>query len=112
MKFEREERAIIDTFFTSHGPDPIENYYSHLCAPNESSMMHIVLDLHCKAVPIVDLHAVEHRVFKVRKSDNLFVFLSFGETLLISKSVILSNSTTLLVSRPADGPMSIDGALT
>ena len=112
MKFEREERAIIDTFFASQGLDPIEDYYSHLCAPNESSMMHIVLDLHCKTVPTVDLRAVEHKVFKVRKSDNLFVFLSFGDTQLISKLVISSNSTTVLVSMLADGLTSIGGALT
>ncbi|KAL9127664.1 MAG: hypothetical protein Q9217_003511, partial [Psora testacea] len=105
VKFEREERAIIDTFFASYGLDPIEDYYSHLCAPNESSMMHIVLDLHCKTVPTVDLRAVKHKVFKVRKTDNLSVFLSFGDTRLISKLVISSNSTTGLVNMLADGLM-------
>ncbi|KAL9126351.1 MAG: hypothetical protein Q9217_004581 [Psora testacea] len=88
VKFEREEKAIIDIFFASYGLDPIQDYYSHLCAPNESSIMHIVLDLHCKRVPTVDLRAVEHKVFKVRKSDNLSVFLSFGDTQLISNLVV------------------------
>lgn len=73
VKFEREERAIIDTFFELHGPDPIPDYYSHLCPPNESSKMHIVLDLRCKTFPAVDLRAIEHKVFKVRKSDTLYV---------------------------------------
>ncbi|KAL9629595.1 MAG: hypothetical protein Q9164_006814 [Protoblastenia rupestris] len=112
VKFEREERAIIDTFFASYSLDHIENYYSHLCAPNDSSMMHIVLDLHCKTTPTVDLRAIEHKVFKVRKNDNLSVFLSFGDTQLISKSVISSNSTTVLVNKLADGLMSTGGALT
>lgn len=111
MKFEREERAIIDTFFASHELDSIENYYSHLCASNEFFVMHMVLDLHCKAISIVDLRIVEHKVFKIRKSDNLFVFLFFEEILLISKLIILSDSTTLLVSRLANGLTSIDETL-
>lgn len=73
VKYELEETAIVETFFASHGPKPAEDYYSHLCAPNQSSKMHIVLDLHCKTVPTVDLHSIEHKVFKVHKDNNLYV---------------------------------------
>lgn len=110
--FEREERAIIESFFASYGLDPIQDYYSHLCAPNESSMMHIVLDLHCKKVPIIDLPTVGHTVFRVRKKNNLSVFLPFGDTQLINKSVISNNSTTMLASMLVDGLTFIGGALT
>jgi len=78
---ELEEAAIIDTFFALHGPKPAFDFYSHLCAPNQSSKMHIVLDLYCKTVPTVDLHAIEHKVFKVYKGDELYVDLSLEETL-------------------------------
>ena len=65
VKYERE---------TSQGLTLIEDYYSHLCSPNESNKMHIVLDLYCKTFTKVDLSTIEHKVFKVRKSDNLCVF--------------------------------------
>ena len=112
MKFEQEEKAIIDMFFASHGLDTIQDYYSHLCPPNESFMMHIVLDLHCKREPAVNLRILKHRVFKVRKSDTLYVFLSLRDTQLTSKLVILSDSMTVLVIKLADCLTSIGGALT
>lgn len=80
VNYELEEAAMIETFFALFGPKPADDFYSHLCPPNVSSKMHIVLDLHCKTVPIVDLHAIEHAVFKVKKGDELYVVLSLEET--------------------------------
>ena len=74
VRYEREEMAIINAFFTSQGLTLAEDYYSHLCSPNESNKMHNVLDLYCKTITKVDLSTIEHKVFKVRKSDNLCVF--------------------------------------
>lgn len=45
-------------------------------APNESTVTHIVLDMHCKTVPKVDLDAIEYDVFKVKKNNELYVTLS------------------------------------
>ena len=76
VKYELEEAAIIEKFFTLYGPKPADDFYSHLCAPNLSSKMHIVLDLHCKTVPTVNIHMIEHKVFKVYKSEELYVISS------------------------------------
>ena len=43
--FEREEPAILEAFVALYGLEDFQDYYVHLCAPNESSKMHIVLDL-------------------------------------------------------------------
>ena len=61
----------MEAFFDSYNLKDLQDYYSHLCAPNESSKMHIVLDLNCKTVPAVDdLHKIEHLVFRVSKKEN------------------------------------------
>ena len=67
----QEEASINRDFFEYYGN--IEDYYSHLCPPNESSRMHIVLDLYCKQFPVVDLQTLEHKVYKVDKTDGLCV---------------------------------------
>lgn len=76
VDYELEEAAIIERFFALFGPKPADDFYSHLIAPNESSKMHIVLDVHCKTIPTVDLSALEYEVFKVKKKDELYVVLS------------------------------------
>ena|ERR1700761_7766409 len=77
--YELEEAAIIERFFAKFGPEPVDDYYSHLMAPNESSMMHIILDMHCKTVPTVDLGAVEYEVFKVRRKNEDLYGTPFSE---------------------------------
>lgn len=83
VQYELEEFAIIKTFFQSYDLINIKDYYSHLCAPNESFKMHIVLDFNCKANPVVDnLHAINHVVFKAfKKEDKLYVLYSFERTI-------------------------------
>ena len=69
-KFELQEHAILQAFFTFYqlSNDKLD-YYCHLCAPNLSSKMHIILDLLCQKYPIVDLQIVEHQVFRVDRND-------------------------------------------
>ncbi|KIW99649.1 uncharacterized protein Z518_11062 [Rhinocladiella mackenziei CBS 650.93] len=73
VNYELEEAAIIERFFAISGLNPADDFYSHLMAPNESPMMHIVLDMHCKTVPSVELDKMEYEVFKVKKKDELHV---------------------------------------
>lgn len=74
LQYEREEAEILKAYFAKYGPEPINHdFYSHLMAPNTSSKMHIILDLHCKTNANVDLLLIDHQVFKVRKRDNLYV---------------------------------------
>jgi hypothetical protein len=77
VDYELQGEDIIEQFFALSGPQPAtKDFYSHLMAPNESSSMHIVLDLHCKAVPTVDLSMIPYEVFKVTKQGLLYVFES------------------------------------
>lgn len=69
----QEEQAIIDQFFQHSGIDPQTDFFSHLRAPNESVMMHIILDLYCQRHPSVDLGVIKYQVFKVKKKDDLYV---------------------------------------
>ncbi|KAF1952551.1 hypothetical protein CC80DRAFT_495331 [Byssothecium circinans] len=73
VQYENEEAAINEAFFAKYGPKPIDDFYSHLMAPNESPKMHIILDLYCKTNAVIDPLTIEYQVFKVRKRDN-FVF--------------------------------------
>ncbi|KAF1995790.1 hypothetical protein P154DRAFT_526055 [Amniculicola lignicola CBS 123094] len=69
VQYEQEEAAINKQFFALFGPEPKNNFYSHLMAPNESSKMHIVLDIYCKSYPRVDNSKIPYEVFKVKKKD-------------------------------------------
>ncbi|KAK5246699.1 hypothetical protein LTS13_008095 [Exophiala xenobiotica] len=72
VTYELEEAAIVMGFFGMFGRDPQDDYFSHLMAPNESSTkMHIILDMHCKTVPEVNLDDIEYEVFKVKKNNEL-----------------------------------------
>jgi hypothetical protein len=72
-EYERHEAAINEAFIARYGPKPINDFYSHLMAPNESSKMHIILDLYCNRNSAPDLQKIEYQVFRVRKRDNLYV---------------------------------------
>ena len=76
VAYEREEEAIICDFFTTSNLDPCGDYFSHLLAPNDSTKMHIVLDMHSKTHPNADVETMPYEVFKVKKNDKLCVGLS------------------------------------
>jgi hypothetical protein len=83
VKYELEEWAILQAYFAHFGPklvDDFDDFFSHLIPANESSKMHIVLDLYCKSVSIVDLRAIEYQVFKVKKGDGLYVLISLPDS--------------------------------
>lgn len=65
--------AIINAFFTWRGIQPLEDYYTHICSDPRSSRLYLVLDLHCKTHPNVDLNKVDLEVFKVSGIDSLCV---------------------------------------
>jgi hypothetical protein len=74
VEYELEEAAILEAFFALFGPEPIDDYYSHLCAPRRSpNIMYIVLDFHCCTIATVNLDAIEHEVFQVEKGVVLYV---------------------------------------
>lgn len=45
-------------------------------APNESSKMHIVLDINYKLHPSIDNNKIEYEVFNVKKKVELYVVIS------------------------------------
>lgn len=63
-KYQLDEAAIVEAFSTSFGP--IDDYYSHLCPPDENSKMYIVLDVHAQTNPNVDPLKIAYRAFKVK----------------------------------------------
>lgn len=75
VRHERETTDIIKSFFAKVNLEPGDDYYAHLLAPGVSSKMHIILDLHCRTFPSVDLGTVAYEVFLVRKDADLYVFL-------------------------------------
>jgi hypothetical protein len=74
IQHEHEEAAINEQFFAQYGPEPPDkDFFSHLMAPNESTKMHIVLDINCNSCPAVDSSTITYEVFKVKKNGNLYV---------------------------------------
>ena len=71
-----EDAAINEQFFALHGPKPLNDFYSHLIPPNESSKMYIILDIHCNSHPTIDDSTITYEVFKVRKNGNLYATTS------------------------------------
>lgn len=71
VQYELEEAAINKQYFALFGPEPKDDFYSHLMAPNESSKMHIVLDIYCRSNPKIDKSKIPYKVFKVKKKDKL-----------------------------------------
>ncbi|KAH8730429.1 hypothetical protein GQ44DRAFT_700288 [Phaeosphaeriaceae sp. PMI808] len=74
VRYELEEYEINQSFFTFIGYEPKNDYYSHLMAPNNSSKMHIILDIHCKTNPTINNLTIPYEVYKVLKKDGDFTF--------------------------------------
>ena len=70
-RYVQEESIIISNFYNTFEMTPDKDLHVHLLAANNSSKMYIILDLHCKTFPSVDLHDIVYEVFKVKKSDKL-----------------------------------------
>ncbi len=92
VKYELEEAAINERFFALFGPKPVDDFYSHLMASN-SSKMHIVLDIHCKSSPLVDLQTIAYEVFKVRKNGDLYVSYRWPN-IRLTEELVSSRSLT------------------
>ncbi|EXJ77900.1 hypothetical protein A1O3_09059 [Capronia epimyces CBS 606.96] len=69
-KYEREPGTIIEKFFETVKIDPADDYFPHLCPPDDSTKMHVVIDLYCKSSPSVNLDQVSHEVYRVKKTDD------------------------------------------
>ncbi|KAJ6267447.1 hypothetical protein PSV08DRAFT_13171 [Bipolaris maydis] len=74
VTYELEESAINKSFFSQISYELGNDYYSHLMAANNSSKMHIVLDLHCNTNPTIDKAKIPYEVYKVSKKDGKFEF--------------------------------------
>lgn len=71
VQHELEEAAINERYFALYGPTHSKSdTFSHLMAPNESSKMHIVLDINYKLHPSIDNNKIEYEVFNVKKKDD------------------------------------------
>lgn len=57
--------AIINTFFEWWDIQPLEDYRIHICSYPPSSKLYIVLDVHCKTCPDVELSKLKLKIFKV-----------------------------------------------
>ena len=71
-----EIQATIDQFFEKYSLQPADDYFSHLQPANESVKMHVILDMYCRTIPMVDLGTIEYQVFKVKKNNQLYVVIS------------------------------------
>lgn len=71
-QYELQHAEIVEAFFTSYDDEP--DFYQHLCPPNRSTKMHTVLDLHCKPGSSVELQSIPYEVFRVKKSEALYVY--------------------------------------
>lgn len=81
VQHELEETAINNQFFALYDPDySRSDCFSHMMAPNESSKMHIVLDINCKSHPTIDNNTIEYQVFKVKKKGELYVMNTLIES--------------------------------
>jgi hypothetical protein len=102
VKYELKEVAIIKVFFALFGLKPTDDFYSHLCAPNLSSKIHIILDLHYQTNSTVDLYAIEHEVFNIKKNSVLYIVLYLEGDLAnqqVSHFKRLNNNTYELTRR-------------
>jgi hypothetical protein len=65
---------MVETFLKSQNLLDITDYGIHICGdPSSPTTLYLVLDLHCKEVPTVDLSDLELQVFKVSKNNTLYV---------------------------------------
>jgi hypothetical protein len=68
--------AVVAAFFDSQDLQTPEDHYTHICRELSSpSSLYVVLDLHCKEIPNVDLSELELQVFKIYKPNALYVIL-------------------------------------
>jgi hypothetical protein len=65
--------AMIKAFFDWQNIEPLDDYCSHICFDPRSPKLYLVLDIHCKTCPDVDLNMLDLRVFKVSQSRTLCV---------------------------------------
>lgn len=70
---------MVTAFLDSQDLKTVEDYYMHVIFdPSSPSNLYLVLDLHYKEVPVVDLNELELQVFKVsRRRDALYVVSTF-----------------------------------
>lgn len=71
QKYEHEPGTITRRFFEAVNIDPHEDYFPHLCPPDDSTKMHLVIDLYCKSFPSVTLDEISHEVYRVKKTGDL-----------------------------------------
>jgi hypothetical protein len=64
---------MVETFLKSQNLLDTTDYGIHICADPSSTALYLVLDLHCKEVPSVELSDLELQVFKVSKNNTLCV---------------------------------------
>jgi hypothetical protein len=80
IQHELEETAINEGFFAIYGPGHLKSrFFSHLMAPNESSKMHIVLDINYKSHPTIDNNKIDYEVYNVKWRRDLYVIIYFVE---------------------------------
>lgn len=73
-----EQEAMIMAFFNSQDLQTSINYFPHIVNdPSSHSKLYLVLDLHHKETPSVDLNDLELQVFKVSKRNTLYVVSTF-----------------------------------
>jgi hypothetical protein len=59
--------AMIKAFFEWRDLQPLEDYHAHICGdPYSSSKLFLVLDIHCKTCPDVDLSKLKLEIIKVK----------------------------------------------
>jgi hypothetical protein len=77
VQYEFEDRVMIDTFFTSHEHvvGISDDYFWRVCCSDDPSKLLIIIDLHSKTIPDVDVQNIEHLVYKVRKNKNLDLYV-------------------------------------
>ncbi|KAF9729842.1 hypothetical protein PMIN01_11775 [Paraphaeosphaeria minitans] len=75
----QDQRVMLEAFFRSQDLLELDDYGIHICVePSSPTTLYLVLDLHCREIPQVDLSELELQVFKVRKN-NKFTFRDLGE---------------------------------
>lgn len=70
-KYGPETDSIIQNFFEASGIDPKEDHFPELFPLDDSTKMHLVIDLYCKSFLSVNLDAISHEVYRVKKTDDL-----------------------------------------
>jgi hypothetical protein len=65
---------MAEAFFESQNLPDFKDYDIHICLdPVSLTRIYLILDLHCKETPSVDLSKLEIQVYKVSKNNKLCV---------------------------------------